>query len=67
MDNTKDTINKLEKPILQAVVSLNEMKVINALRETIPFLSITIKKGVHGNIKRITIHKEMDVFLEEKI
>lgn len=60
-------MDKKDKPISCVEVTINEMAVLNALREETPFLSVTIKKGTHGNVKRITVHRENDVFLEEKL
>jgi hypothetical protein len=51
---------------MQLQLTKNEITVIETLRETTPFLSITIKKADYGKIKRITIHRENDVVLEDK-
>ena len=48
-------------------VSPQELAVIKALREPTPFGTITIKKSIQGTVKRITIHREEDIFLEEKL
>jgi len=43
-----------------------EIKIIEVLREPLAHETITIKKNVDGRIKRITIHREHDVYLEDK-
>jgi hypothetical protein len=43
-----------------------EIAVIKAMRESIPFETITIKKSMHGAVKRVTIHREHDIYFENK-
>lgn len=48
-------------------LSKNEQKVLEILREPVEFQTITIKKAKYGKIKRITVHTEDDVILEETV
>jgi len=52
---------------MKVEVTPHEFKVLEVLREPIEHETITIKKDKYGRIKRITIHREHDVYLEDKI
>lgn len=47
-------------------LSAIEIRIIKVLREPIDFETIEVRKSKNGKIKRITIHREHDVHLEDE-